>query len=566
MISNTTRIARLAAILAIGLIVASCSASIPQAQPTAAKINPSTNEIKTPARLPVATQISVQSPSAIPEPGLSIWVAPDLPEDFQALIKLPATISRAETQEQAGLRLEIRPEFPVSNWIYALVAPFPTVPDSISIIDLKQAWLNGPVNSLPFQKLIVDQNTAGIFSKLWGEPSQDFVSIFPSSALLDSTWNTTGTWAIVPFSEIEPRWKVIEINGDSPIHKDFQSDIYPLSVKISLTAATPELSSVIPSLDVSGIAPATNRDPSRLTTVIMTGTTALVRATAKMMELYGMTYPGQDIRSWMREADFTHVSNEIPFTPKCPPSYPRVNDLTFCSKPEYIQLLEDLHVNIVELTGDHFKDWGPEAMLYTLDMYKQREWNYYGGGANLEDGRKPLLLEHNGNKLAFIGCNAKPPGYSTATQTQPGAVHCDMPYLLSAIKDVKAQGYLPIVTYQHLEYYSYDINPALQPDFRAAAAAGAVIVSGSQAHQPQGMEFSNGSFLHYGLGNLFFDQYNEGFATRQAFIDRHVFYNGRYINTELLTIMFVDLARPRPMTTAERRQLLDTIFQASGWK
>jgi poly-gamma-glutamate capsule biosynthesis protein CapA/YwtB (metallophosphatase superfamily) len=36
-----------------------------------------------------------------------------------------------------------------------------------------------------------------------------------------------------------------------------------------------------------------------------------------------------------------------------------------------------------------------------------------------------------------------------------------------------------------------------------------VIVSGSQAHQPHGFEFYNGSLIHYGLGNLFFDQYNE---------------------------------------------------------
>jgi len=97
-------------------------------------------------------------------------------------------------------------------------------------------------------------------------------------------------------------------------------------------------------------------------------------------------------------------------------------------------------------------------------------------------------------------------------------------------------------------------------DFEKAAEAGSVIVSGSQAHQPQAMEFDNNSFLHYGLGNLFFDQYNEGFPERQAFIDRHVFYNGHYINTELLTIMFVDQARPRPMTPSERQDLLTTIF------
>nr|HMN61973.1 hypothetical protein [Anaerolinea sp.] len=54
-------------------------------------------------------------------------------------------------------------------------------------------------------------------------------------------------------------------------------------------------------------------------------------------------------------------------------------------------------------------------------------------------------------------------------------------------------------------------------------------------------------------------------ATRDAFIDRHVFYDGRYIGTELLTIRFVDYARSRPMTPAERQALLQIVFDASRW-
>ncbi len=139
-----------------------------------------------------------------------------------------------------------------------------------------------------------------------------------------------------------------------------------------------------------------------------------------------------------------------------------------------------------------------------------------------------------------------------------------MDWLQTEIRRLRVEGYLPLVTYQHHEVYVYGISPALQPDFRAAAEAGAVIVSGSQAHQPHAMEFYQGAFLHYGLGNLFFDQYNEGYPMRQAFIDRHVFYQNRHISTELLTVMLIDFARPRPMTDKERQELLEVIFEVSG--
>ena len=96
--------------------------------------------------------------------------------------------------------------------------------------------------------------------------------------------------------------------------------------------------------------------------------------------------------------------------------------------------------------------------------------------------------------------------------------------------------------------------------------AGAVIVSGSQAHQPQGFEIGEGFWVHHGLGNLFFDQiYELPPHTASAFIDRHIFYDGRHISTELLTIKFEDFARARPMTAPERKQLLQTTFSASNW-
>jgi poly-gamma-glutamate synthesis protein (capsule biosynthesis protein) len=241
-------------------------------------------------------------------------------------------------------------------------------------------------------------------------------------------------------------------------------------------------------------------------------------------------------------------------------------DVRFCSRDAYIQLLEDVGTDVVELTGDHFQDWGTEAMFHTLDMYRERGWLYYGGGADLTDGRKALLIEDHGNRLAFLGCNAKGGSFAQASETEPGAAACDMDWMAQEISRLKGEGYLVIATFQHHEYYTYAAQPDQQRDFRHLAEAGAVVVSGSQAHQPQGMEFLNGSFIHYGLGNLFFDQYGLCEACREGLIDHHVFYDGRYISTELLPIQFVDYARSRPMPFEEANDLLQRLFLASGWQ
>lgn len=176
----------------------------------------------------------------------------------------------------------------------------------------------------------------------------------------------------------------------------------------------------------------------------------------------------------------------------------------------------------------------------------------------------------NGNKIAFIGCN-KPDvdRFPTARDYRPGAAPCDFKYLAAEIAALTAQGYVVISTFQWNESYDSQPNPQQIRDFRAMADAGASVISGSQAHYAQKMEFYGEAFIHYGLGNLFFDQMGDQSwmprGIRREFIDRYAIYNGRLIGVELLTAMLEDYSRPRWMNEAERAEFLNDYFYYSGW-
>ncbi len=517
--------------------------------------------------------LSLQDETSVTEtPGpLALWLPPYLPAQFTKGLTLPDEVFLAASEKNASIRIDVGSDALISQWVFALAAPFSTITDEISSSDLRSFWRGDDASSLSIQKLIVDGETKVLFEKLWGPASVAHVTVTARQELLSGAWAGENTWAILPFDSLEPGWKVIRVDGQSPIRKKFDPLQYPLMIPFSVIGSSSDISRFFEINDASAepLFPPSNRDEQKLTTVMLTGVTALVRATAYLMEKNGMTYPAIEIGDLLRSADILHISNEIPFTDTCPnPTTNKENDanLVFCSKPEYIQLLEAIGTDVVELTGDHFRDWGPEAMLNTIAMYDERGWQYYGGGKNLEDAISPALFEVNGNKIAFIGCNGKLSGYATAKQDNPGALHCDMEVMKKVVASVVQKGYLPIFTFQHLEYYSYKINSNLVSDFHQAAEAGAVVVSGSQAHQPHAFEFYKGALLHYGLGNLFFDQYNEGTALRQAFIDEHVFYDGRYISTELFTIQFIDYARSRFSTDEERKDLLDNVFSVSKWQ
>jgi len=513
-----------------------------------------------PGSEPASGSHPASNTTALADHQLLLWVSSAVPP---ALLNGTTSWQCARTDDaySADLVLDVQTETtsdasPSSTWVYTLVAPFPTVADGVTADELRRAWVGEPAGPFGALPLWMDGTTLAAMTSVLGEPATGSVVVVDTGDLLEDAWTGRPSWGIVPFEELDPRWKVLAIDGQSPIHRDFQQESYLLKVVFSLQS---------PTADATAFRlPASNRDPSRMTVLVMTGVTALVRATAHAMELNGILFPARDIRDWLVDADLTHISNEIPFAEDCPYPDPSFGMRPFCSDPRYIGLMEDIGTDIVELTGNHFQDWGSAATLMTIDMYDQRGWLHYGGGSDLEQARQAVVVESNGNRLAFIGCNTVGPDYAWATETQPGAASCDFPWMQAEVSRLKQEGYLPIVTFQHNEYYTLTLHVEQQVHFRSMIDAGAVIVSGSQSHTPQGVEFFSTGFIHYGLGNLFFDQMDD-LNTRQEFIDRHVFYNGRHISTELLTAMLEDYARPRPMTAEERQVLLSEAFAAGTW-
>ena len=516
----------------------------------------------------LAPTITPMPPTAAPTPvvlnAAQVWASPSVPASLRGKFQSWGFQVLATEQATANLYIDVAQTsegaMHVSPWTYALVAPFPTIVDNVTSQELLSAWSGTPFGPFAGRPLLMEESTLQTFTKLWGTPASGAVTVLPADQLLDTAWQQMPAWAIISFEQIEPKWKVLMIDGQSPIQKKFDPVVYPLTVNYRLMCVA---ECQLPGgLDFSF----QNRDPKKLATVIMTGVTALVRATAKTMNSKGILYPGEDIRDMMREADITHINNEVPFFTGCPQPDPNQEKQVFCSDPRYIDLITDMGTDVMELAGDHFADYHAAAMYETLDIYKKHNIPYYGGGYNVEDGRKPLLLTVNGNKIMFIGCNYKTI-YASATDTVPGAVPCDFEYITQQIAYYRSQGYLPISTYQYNEFDSAEARPQQMVDYRRMANAGAVIVQGSQAHVPQVMEFYKDAFIHYGLGNLFFDQISKKgpHLTQREFIDRHVFYDGKYLGVELITAWLIDYARPRFTTEAERTKFLTQYFDLSGW-
>jgi poly-gamma-glutamate synthesis protein (capsule biosynthesis protein) len=513
------------------------------------------------------------TPTLPAPPAPVLWIDPVLPGALTDQFVFSDDVVIVENIDEANVFLEIDRDKQAEAsavWVYSLVAPFATLTDEISYRDIQNAWAGQSVSYLATSPLLVSEETYQVFRTIFGDPAKGAVEIVDQGALTELIWERKTNWGIVPFDALDPQLKIIKVDGQSPVDWQFDINTYPLSVNMVLKGDLSFAEQVFPEkaadTETGSMFPISNRDPEKMTTVVMTGVTALVRATGAKMEKEGMLFPGENIRDWLLAADFTHISNEVSFDPDCPPANPYQTSVMFCSRPEYIALLDDLDIELVELSGNHVNDWRAIAFDYSLDLYAERGWQVFAGGVNDNAAKQALKIEHHGNKLAFIGCNPAGPEFAWATADSAGAAKCDYDEMMIQIAALVQEGYLPIVTQQYFETYSFAPLPGQIETFTDLSKAGAVIVSGSQAHFPQGFTFVDGKLIHYGLGNLFFDQMdNPVVGTRREFIDRHIFYDGRHISTEILTAMLEDYAQPRPMTPEERQDLLYDAFVSSGW-
>ncbi|MDD3520885.1 MAG: CapA family protein [Actinomycetota bacterium] len=421
----------------------------------------------------------------------------------------------------------------------------------------KEADSNQDIGKPTKSKLYISNNIGSIFKKFYGDIENENIAFEDYSDIRKEISLNSEAIALIPFDELQKDLKVLNINSESIFSKDFSYSDYPLAFSVIFNCENEDYASKLKEDFEKDFY--SNMDQSKLASVNMTGVTALVRGVANRMDIKGILYPAEKIAEILKDADITHISNEISFKENCNAGQ---SGTVFCSKPEYIELLRFVGTDVVELTGNHLNDYGYEYLEKTISMYDEEGWKYFGGGMNLGLSKHPSLFDINGNKIAFLGFNQFGPSYDWATKTQAGSAPPDNPFYISEIKRLKDEGYNVIFTFQYEEAYQYSPLAYQIDDFRIMRDAGADIVSGSQAHHPMGLELSREGLICYGLGNLFFDQM-QSLGTRQGFIAKHIFYDNKHISTQIIPTLIEDYCQPRLMEDDEREDFLNIIYNKS---
>lgn len=511
------------------------------------------------SRLAAATEKPASAPT--------LWIEPGIDGALSEIIQETARTQKltlVPNREQAAVIISTTTSpdpLLLTERVYAVADRFATWREGMRFSDLQKVWRGQPAGGI--QTLIATDETVGALRTILGAPAAN-VRRVPAPELVDALWQTPHALALVPFDELVPRLLALPLDGANLLDRRLDLSRYPLVVRVYVEG-DPILAGPLFNLLREKVEP-TNRDPNHMTTLVMTGVTAMGRFTADAIDRSGdPAFATRKVADILSQADITHISNEIPFVENCPPNL--VHDsIILCSKPEYIEALKLAGTDIVGLTGNHAGDFGYDNYLKTLALYEQNGIQYYAGGRNASEARRPLIITHNGNRMAFLGANSFGPRSYWATPTKPGTNGYDPAQMREDIATARKQADLVFVEFQADEVYSYKPDATNVEIFRRTIADGADVVTGVQNHHPAAIEFRDDGHkvIFYGLGNFSFDQmYND--EVRQGLIPRHLIYKGRLLQIELLTTMLEAYAQPRWATPAERERILRGVFGASGF-
>ena len=209
-------------------------------------------------------------------------------------------------------------------------------------------------------------------------------------------------------------------------------------------------------------------------------------------------------RSIIDSSDVFMVNEEFPFSNRGAAAADK--QFTFRLPPEKASIFQELGIDIVTLANNHALDFGTDALLDTCDTLDQAGIFRVGAGANLDEAKKPVIMEIKGKKIGFLGASRViPVGSWNATANGPGMLTTyDPALLLEEIKKAKEACDFVIV------YVHWGIERDERPqEYQRTMGkqyidAGADMVIGSHPHVLQGMEYYKGKPIIYSLGNFIF--------------------------------------------------------------
>jgi len=275
----------------------------------------------------------------------------------------------------------------------------------------------------------------------------------------------------------------------------------------------------------SSATPATPSAPERREyTLLFTGDIMLSRAVGARMEAQkDWSFPFRLISDTLQSADLRYCNLECPVSDRGRNLH---HLYSFRANPKVIDGLNTAGFNVASQANNHTYDWGPEALLDSLERLRAAGIQPVGAGQNILAAHYPLLVHVGSLRIAFLAYVNIDPKEATAGVDRPGVAWLDPTQALTDIRFARPLADLVIVCPHWGVEYALKPTRAQVDLAHQMIDAGADMIVGSHPHVVQPVEKYHDCWVAYSLGNFIFDQQgpntHRGLLLKATVRDRHV--------------------------------------------
>ena len=231
----------------------------------------------------------------------------------------------------------------------------------------------------------------------------------------------------------------------------------------------------------------------------------------------------------IREADISLCQLECNLSTKGGLQYRNYVTWYGRAHPDNVKCLVHAGFTLVTHASNHSFDYGPDALLETIEVLQRHGIAVVGVGKNIEEARRPATIERNGTKVAFLNDNSVLPDEYEAREEKPGCAPIkastyyeaqeyqagtpprvitipreeDVAAMEEDIRQAKTKADVVVVSM----HWGIHHIPGLLADYQftvghRAINAGADLILGTHAHLLKGIEIYKGKAIFFSLGNF----------------------------------------------------------------
>lgn len=308
--------------------------------------------------------------------------------------------------------------------------------------------------------------------------------------------------------------------------------------------------------------------------ICVVGDLMFSRGTASAMRRNGILYPVEKVASLLSAADVTIGNLESPLGSSGKPIPGKL--IWFRAPPDAVEALKFAGIDAVTLANNHILDYDTPCLMETISILDAAGIRHAGAGANIDEARKPAIVERKGFRIALLGYSefatndlfwsTKYPRTFLATASQAGTAPIDDDMLREDIERAREQADLVFVAFHWGQEYTNYPKPYFKRDLReiarAAVDAGADVVLGFHPHAVQGFELYKGRLIAYSLGNFVMDQRSP--ITRESMMLLIYARKGEGILWFKVVPVEIRDCQPVVLTGTDAEKLMDKIQEISN--